>query len=548
MKKVLSMLLVLALAIGMLAGCKKTVDVADNAGTPQGGTSTNQGSTNTGSTDTGKTDTTPADTSRPDTHVVLKMYLEGSNVTDDKAVLEKVNAYLDEKLNCELQPIWGTWGDFDQGAVLSLQGAEDVDIYFTCSWTLNEYNQFARDGYYVRLDNPDNDLIHKYGQDILNLLPEVLIKGSTIEGADGYGIYAVNGYKDIACQNCWDVNVDLLKKYGYTIEDIEKADYYSFGDILAKVKAGEGENFYPLLIEGAVLERMVDNSIIVAGDSGSNNLLSYYINPTKTSEQGAYGNKILNKFATDEFKKFCEKTREYYLAGYIDPDMANPEKANDTRSNKQLTGQYLIGTQSYSLGYEIQASTERGFEVAMVPTTPAYVDTTSSQGAMMAISTASKNPDRAMMFLNLLNTDAYLFTLLDFGVEGIHYNLNEIGEVEFTDERSNYMPWTNGLGNVTLLPPQKGQGADFQEKFKAYYGNADEIPILGFTFNPENVENEFGALANVAAEYFLPLCTGAVDPSEKIPEFLAKLEANGMQKVVDEANNQLSNFLAAQGK
>jgi putative aldouronate transport system substrate-binding protein len=543
MKKILSMLLVLVLAIGMLAGCKKE---ADNGN----GGNTSQSSTDTGSkTDTGKTDNTAAaTTTRPDTHVVLKMYLEGSNVTDDTKVLEEVNKYLDEKLNCELKPIWGTWGDFDQGAVLSLQGAEDVDIYFTCSWTLNEYNQFARDGYYVRLDKPENNLIEKYGQDIQNLLPEVLIKGATIEGADGYGIYAVNGYKDIACQLCWDVNVDLLKKYGYTVEDIEKADYFTFGDILAKVKAGEGENFYPLLIEGAVLERMVDNSIIVAGDSGSNNLLSYYINPKKTSDLGAYGNKILNKFATDEFKKFCEKTREYYLAGYIDPDMANPEKANDVRSNKQLTGQYLIGTQSYSLGYEIQASTERGFEVAMVPTTPAYVDTTSSQGAMMAISTASKNPDRAMMFLNLLNTDPYLFTLLDFGVQGIHYNLNEIGEVEFTPERDNYMPWTNGLGNVTLLPPQKGQGADFQTKFKNYYGNADEIPILGFTFNPENVENEFGALANVAAEYFLPLCTGAVDPAEKIPEFLAKLDANGMQKVVDEANKQLSDFLAAQGK
>ena len=543
MKKILSMLLVLALAIGMLAGCKKNVDVED-VNTPQGST----GTTNTVDKGSDNKGNTAAATTRPDTHVVLKMYLEGSNVTDDTKVLEEVNKYLDEKLNCELKPIWGTWGDFDQGAVLSLQGAEDVDIYFTCSWTLNEYNQFARDGYYVRLDNPSNNLIEKYGQDIQNLLPEVLIKGATIEGADGYGIYAVNGYKDIACQLCWDVNVDLLKKYGYTVEDIEKADYFTFGDILAKVKAGEGENFYPLLIEGAVLERMVDNSIIVAGDSGSNNLLSYYINPKKTSDLGAYGNKILNKFATDEFRKFCEKTREYYLAGYIDPDMANPEKANDVRSNKQLTGQYLIGTQSYSLGYEIQASTERGFEVAMVPTTPAYVDTTSSQGAMMAISTASKNPDRAMMFLNLLNTDPYLFTLLDFGVQGVHYNLNEIGEVEFTPERDNYMPWTNGLGNVTLLPPQKGQGADFQTKFKNYYGNADEIPILGFTFNPENVENEFGALANVAAEYFLPLCTGAVDPAEKIPDFLAKLEANGMQKVVDEANKQLSDFLAAQGK
>lgn len=540
MKKVLATILTCGLILGSLAGCGKgtgSTSASTPASTPASGSS---------STVTNTDSKTPTD--RPADHVTLKMYLEGSNVTDDTAVLQKVNEYLDEKLNVTLQPIWGTWGDFDQGAVLSLQGAEDVDIYFTCSWTLNEYNQFARDGYYVRLDNPDNNLIEKYGKDILNLLPEVLIKGSTIEGADGYGIYAVNGYKDIACQNCWDVNVDLLKKYGYTIEDIEKADYYSFGDILAKVKAGEGDNFYPLLIEGAVLERMVDNSIIVAGDSGSNNLLSYYINPKKTSDQGAYGNKILNKFATDEFMKFCKQTREYYLKGYIDPDMANPEKANTVRADKQLTGQYLIGTQSYSLGYEIQASKERGFEVAMVPTTPAYVDTTSSQGAMMAISTASKNPDRAMMFLNLLNTDPYLFTLLDYGVEGIHYNLNNIGEAVFTAERDNYMPWTNGLGNVTLLPPQEGQGADFWDTFKAYYGNADEIPILGFTFNSANVSNEFAALANVAAEYVLPLCTGAVDPTEKIPEFLTKLEKNGMQKVVDEANKQLSSFLASQGK
>ncbi|MBP5152985.1 MAG: extracellular solute-binding protein, partial [Lachnospiraceae bacterium] len=445
MKKVLATILACGLIIGSLAGCGNTASTssADKASTPASKTETTVVSTE---------DQTPA-SDRPADHVTLKMYLEGSNVADDTAVLQKVNEYLDEKLNVTLEPIWGTWGDFDQGAVLSLQGAEDVDIYFTCSWTLNEYNRFARDGYYVRLDDPNNNLIEKYGQDILNLLPEVLIKGSTIEGANGYGIYAVNGYKDIACQLCWDVNVDLLKKYGYTLEDIEKADYYSFGEILATVKAGEGDSFYPLLVEGAVLERMVDNSIIVAGDSGSNNLFSYYINPKKTSDQGAYGNVILNKFATDEFKKFCKQTREYYLAGYIDPDMANPEKANTVRADKQLTGQYLIGTQSYSLGYEVQASRERGFEVAMVPTTPAYVDTTSSQGAMMAISTASKNPDRAMMFLNLLNTDPYLFTLLDFGVEGIHYNLNDIGEAVFTDERGNYMPWTNGLGNVTLLPP-----------------------------------------------------------------------------------------------
>lgn len=538
MKKALSVVLACGMLVASLAGCGTTTAEPTPA------------SNNDATVATPASDNTEAtvDSERPADHVTLKMYFEGSNVTDDTAVLEKVNEYLDEKLNVTLEPIWGTWGDFDQGAVLSLQGNEDVDIYFTCSWTQNEYNQFARDGYYVRLDDPDNNIWEKYGSDVAKLLPDVLTKGATIEGAQGYGIYAVNGYKDIATQNCWDVNVDLLKKYGYTLEDFEKLDYYSFGEMLETVKAGEGDNFYPLLVEGAVLERMVTNSIIVAGDSGSFNLLSYYINPTDTSELGAYGNKLLNKFGTDEFKKFAEQTREYYLAGYIDPDMANPEKANDTRSNKQLTGQYLIGTQSYSLGYEIQASAERGFEVAMVPCTPAYVDTTSSQGAMMAISTVSKNPERAMMFLNLLNTDPYLFTLLDFGVEGIHYNLNEIGEAVFTDERSNYQPWTNGVGNVTLLPPQEGQGADFWDGFKDYYGNADSIPILGYTFNPENIDEVLGALSNVAAEYALPLCVGAVDPAEKIPEFLEKLDKNGMQEYLAEANTQLDAFLAAQGK
>lgn len=539
-KKVVSCMLAAAMVLSMTACGNSSAPAASETAPAE----TKTEETAAAETETGDTEEVAASDLAP---VTLKMYFHGSNVTDDSAVMEAVNAYLQEKLNVTLEPIWGTWGDFDTNAVLALQGGDDVDIYFTCSWSADEYNKFARDGYWVRLDDPENNLIEKYASDLWSTLPEVLTNGASINGADGYGVYAVPGYKDIATQNCWDVNVPLLEKYGYTVDDIKNTDYYGFGDILKTVKEGEGDDFYPLLVEGAVLERMVTNSIIITGDSGTGNFMSYYLDPTDVTKPGSAGVNIVNKFGTDEFKKFAEQTREYYLAGYIDPAMANPNQANDVRSQKQLSGGYLIGTQSYSLGYELQASQERGFEVAMVPCTDAYVDTTSSQGAMMAISTASKNPERAMMFLNLLNTDPTLMTMLNYGVEGVTYELQD-GLVNFTEGRDAYQPWTNGVGNVTILTPTVAQGADFWDDFKAYYGAAKEIPLLGYSYNAENCETEMGAVANVVAEYMLPLCTGAVDPDATLPEFLDKLDAAGINTVLDDANAQLQEFLAAKGE
>ena len=57
-----------------------------------------------------------------------------------------------------------------------------------------------------------------------------------------------------------------------------------------------------------------------------------------------------------------------------------------------------------------------------------------------------------------------------------------------------------------------------------------------------------GAVSNVVAEYMLSLCTGTVDPAEKLPEFLQKLEDNGINDIIDDANSQLSTFMSAKGQ
>ena len=543
MKKVLSIVLTIMTLTVLLTGCGKNSKDAEKTDTKTSSNNVTDTPSNE-SKDPAPTEEAKVDISEP---VTLTWYLDGNTVSDDKAVLEKANEYLKEKLNVTLKPIWGTWGDFEDNVVLSISGGDDVDIYFTSSWTRNEYNAYARNGAWLRLDQDGNNMIEKYASDYWNMLPEILKESAKIPGSEGEGVYAIPGWKDYATQNCWDVNVTLLEKYGYTIDDIKNTDYYGFGEILKKVKEGEGKDFYPLLVEGMVLERMVNNSIIVTGDSSTSNMLSYFIDPTDVAKDN--GNKLLGKFETPEYKKFVEKTREYYLAGYIDPQMSIRSQANDARVATQDAGKYLIGTQSYSLGYETQASARRGIKGQMVPTTPAYIDTTASQGGMMAISAGCKNPERAVMFLNLLNTDPYLMTLLNYGLEGVHYNVVNGGEVQFiTEARTTYQPWTNGMGNVTILPPLEGQGLKFYDTFKEYYAAASAIPINGFVLNQSNIETQMAALANVAQEYDLALNTGSIDPATKLPEFIQKLKDNGIDQVVAEANTQLEAFLAERNK
>lgn len=473
----------------------------------------------------------------------ITIMFHGSNVSDDAAVLEKVNEYIADKAGAKLEVIWGTWGDFDDKAVQALvSGDAGVDMVFTCSWSADEYNSFAKKGYFVKLD----DLIAQYGADLKAAIPESLMQAATIEGAEGKGIYAINGFKDTATQNTWDVNVTLLKELGYTTEDVQRLGFFGFGEIFAKAKEVKGDKFYPFLIEPMVLERMVTNSIIIAGDSGSTNLLSLYLNPENVSAEGAYGNMLLNKFATTEYKAFAEKIREYYEAGYINPALAVAETSNDTRTNAQKTGDYLIGTQSYAYGYEYAADVlARGIEVSFVPCTEPYVDTTASQGAMVAISSASEHPEESFRFLALLNSDPYLMTLLNYGVEGIHYTRNADGLVVFNaDARATYSPWTNGMGNVTLLPDTETEGKGFREAFKAYYAGAKAIPALGYVFDNTEVANEMAALGNVAAQYALALDCGAADPATELPKFLEALDAAGMQTYLDAANAQLDAYLA----
>lgn len=540
MKKILAMLLALVMVLGLAACGGGNDNKAPDAGKP---------ATTTPDTtpDDGTADDAPAEPALDP--VTLRIWFHGSTVSPEASakVMESVNAYLQEKINVTLEPIWGTWGDFDTATVTALAGGDDVDIYFTCNWSANEYNSYARDGYWVKLD----DMLPTYGADLLTTIPDGIWECAKTNGYDGMGVYAVPALKDTATQNCWDLNGTLLAELGYNVDEfVEFASmnpdfYYSdeFEEALQKAKDAKGGDFYPLVGEPVVFERIATGTAIITGDLNGAPVLSYYYDVEHPATD--IGSKIVCKYATPEFKKFAERT--YYLSqkGFISPQTQNVDTANNYREACALEGEYLISSQSYAFGCELDYSRARGIDVRMIPTDAPYMDATSGQGAMMAISATSKNPERALMFLNLLNTDPELMTMLNYGTEGYTYNKNADGTISFIDEvRATYNPWTNGMGNVRQLPPTAEQGVDFWERFSAYYDSAEVLPYGSFILDTSELSNEATALANVYGQYGFQLMGGATNPDTVLPEFLAKLEEAGIQKLLDAANDQLSAFLA----
>lgn len=166
---------------------------------------------------------------------------------------------------------------------------------------------------------------------------------------------------------------------------------------------------------------------------------------------------------------------------------------------------------------------------------------------MQAISATSKNPEKAMMFLNLLNSDPYLRNLLDKGIEGVHYEENADGTIKDLSARvERYNMPSFALGNQLILKLYEDDPADKWEAFAAFNASAIQSPALGFYFDSNPVRTEIAAISNVTSEFAPALLKGAVDPEQYIPAFNKKLYEAGMQKVLDEIQRQYDAWKANQ--
>ena len=236
-------------------------------------------------------------------------------------------------------------------------------------------------------------------------------------------------------------------------------------------------------------------------------------------------------------KQTLQTLRKYYQAGYINADSATAE---DDKSVKRFVtkadGQpYAENLWSKDLGYPVVASSIMD----------GMVTNDSTTGSMIAISNNSKNKEKAVEFLNLLNTDPYLRNLLNYGVEGIHYTKTGDTTIALDQEKSKgYSVPYFANGNLFITYTTENEPVNKWEEFKAFNAEAVNSPILGFKFNTLPVSNELAAINNVMEEFKSIIFSGSVDVDEYLTKLNDKLKAQNIDKVIQEAQKQLDAWKA----
>lgn len=105
-------------------------------------------------------------------------------------------------------------------------------------------------------------------------------------------------------------------------------------------------------------------------------------------------------------------------------------------------------------------------------------------GNMLGVSTYTRSLKRSMEIITYLNTNSDLRNILQYGVEDVHYELDEDGLLHRLNDR--YMMDINKTGNVFMAYPEEGMPQNVWDYGKSQNTDAKTLMTLGLRFKEDD--------------------------------------------------------------
>ncbi|WNR42789.1 ABC transporter substrate-binding protein [Paenibacillus roseipurpureus] len=486
-----------------------------------------------------------ADTSKP---VTLKFVTMGpGKQADSQEVYDEFNKRLATLLpNTKVEFVPLTQAEYADKWKLMAASSEEIDI----AWTgfVLDYLGEVNKGSYVAID----ELVNKYAPDIKKEIPSWVLDRARVNGK----LYAIPNYQQaVDARPTLRVPKEFVDK-GYIDPKAAQDTFYKTGPVSKE----------SLAVIGDYLEKLKQNNQLRKGFSPNvlttmqhHNLLISAAQPFKLvgDLKDPKSLKVVNWYDTPEEQNFIKTMTDWYAKGYIRKDMLSLQnQRQDEGKPDGNVGWFhtIVGSVEDASAAE---SKRYGFPIQFIPMEEKYVISGLTDSTNLAITRTSKNPERAMQLINLLDTakGKDLYNLLVWGIEGKHYKKtgdNKIETIGYSGQGTadaKYGTFAYAMGNTGNAYETQANIPNFVKTWQDMNSGATVSPLLGFKPNLDPIKTELAQIAAVVKEYAgttaqLVLESGAVaDSDKKYAEFISKMKAAGSDKVVAELQKQVDEFL-----
>lgn len=443
----------------------------------------------------------------------LLMYQVGDKPENYDELMGIANKRIKEKIDVEVDLQYIGWGDWDQKMSTIIASGENYDLSFASNYVSN-----AQKGAYADL----TELAPKHAKEAYDQLDDSYIKGNLVDNK----LFAFPVKGNVYGQQMLTFNKQYVDKYNLNVDDIN-----SYAD--AEKVLMEFHKKDPNIAAFAI-----GQNFKVSGDYDYPLGKDY---PFAIKLDDAKNPKIINQYEDKDMMDNLKTYRKWYEAGLIPTDAATNTTGFPLEGNTWFMREETQGPMDYG---DTVLTNAAGQPIVSRPITKPYRTTAQAQMANFVVSNVSKNKEKSVEFLGLLNSDPELLNGLVWGVEGDAWEKSGDNKIKLLDgyKPNKHMAAWN-TGNNMLLYTQDTLSDDLVKDRDKKIEESIVSPTLGFNFKTESVKTELTNIANIMSRYKDSVNTGSVDPEENVAKMSKDLEKAGWNKVQEEMQKQLDEFL-----
>ena len=465
--------------------------------------------------------------------VVLTMYLIGDRTPDFDMVFDKINEKMGSEINATLDVKFMSWSEYEQKYPLVFASGEDWDIIYSADWAY--YNsQATKQGFYeITKEN-----LEKYAPlTAATMYPEAW-EQSKVKGK----VYMLPmNYKELTSY-VYLARGDLMDKYDITsVSSLDEVEAYL--DAIAQneksmIPLDIGSDFDAFFMFDRMWTQATEGQLEGVG-AWQLMASADAVNPEVT---------VSCNVDYPQFAEVAARLKEWKDKGFW-----SKSAAVNTQNNKES---FAAGKSALALMNVNNAKSEYASIMEAHPdwdvrifdaqgNAKSIINSYLANG--MCIFSKSKNPERALMALDLLRNDREINDLFCYGVEGVHWEASGDDKLISLEASAGYPYDGNcnwGIRNDATWRTIEGGIPGLDELTAKWENNAKSIKFSTFTFNDENVKNEVAAINEIFGTDYKLLCLGFSDDVQgDIAKMQQKLKAAGAEKVYAEMQKQAQEFV-----